>query len=64
MSASKGEYLLFSAHFDTRYSETQKRPHPQKDKVAVVACVNNTAKYLLTMVKANHMSNYFEVQED
>lgn len=67
MSASKGEYLLFSAHFDTRYSETQKRPHPQKDKVAVVACMNKTVKYLLTIVKASHMSDYsyhgFEIQE-
>ncbi len=38
--------------------KNKKGPHPKRDKVAVVACMNKTVKCLLAMVKANQVYDY------
>jgi len=45
-------------HIVDYYYRLKKGPHPKRDKVAVVACMNKTIKCLLVMVKANQRYDY------
>lgn len=45
-------------HIVDYYYRLKKGPHPKRDKVAVVACMNKTVKCLLAMVKANQLYDY------
>ena len=47
-----------SNHIVDYYYRLKKGPHPKKDKVAKVACMNKTVKCLLAMVKANQGYDY------
>lgn len=47
-----------SNHVVDYYYRLKKGPHPKRDKVAVVACMNKTIKCLLAMVKANQLYDY------
>ena len=45
-------------HIVDYYYRLKKGPHPKRDKVAKVACMNKTIKCLLVMVKANQRYDY------
>lgn len=45
-------------HIVDYYYRLKKGPHPKRDKVAKVACMNKTIKCLLVMIKANQRYDY------